>query len=138
MEGAPLLMVYTIGVGIHGFSVFGGMLSGRNSNTLSAWVMTWSMYKACTAAKQSSTRKWPLGSFSHCSPTVRVVVTGGLGVVTFAGNAAEKARLRGEAEVRVRRVRTKNIIYSQCSYGLTTLGNYVSAEGPLMPIQLHV
>ena len=71
------------------------------------------MYKACTAAKQSSTRNWRLGCWSHRSPAVRLGVSGGSGSVTFAGNASEEVRLRGEAEVRARSVRVKNNIYIQ-------------------------
>ena len=109
----PLLTVYTIGSCIHGFFVFGGVCRGRNSYTLSGSVITWSMYKACTVAKQSSTRNWPWTFCSHRSPAVRFGVSGGSGSVTFAGNASEKVRLRGEAEVRARRVRAKFNIYIQ-------------------------
>lgn len=108
-----LLTVYTIGVFIHGFFVFGGVLRERNSYTLSASVITRSMYKACTAAKQSSTRNSPWGFGSHRGPAVRFRVSGGSGSVTFAGIASEMVRVRGEAEVRTRRVRGKNNIYVQ-------------------------
>lgn len=109
----PLLTVYTIGTCIHGFFVFGGVFRGRNSYTLSGSVITCSMYKACTVAKQSSTRNWPWIFCSHRSPTVRFGVSGGSRSVTFAGNASEYVTLRGEAELRVRRARAKNNIYIQ-------------------------
>ena len=83
----------------------------RNSYTLSGLVITWSIYKACTAAKQSSTRKSPCSKNSHRRPAVRSGVGGDSGSVTFAGNASEKVRLRGKAKVRARRVRAKKTIY---------------------------
>ena len=114
LDGRDLLLtVYTIGICINGFFVFGGVLSGRNSYTLSGSVITWSMYKACTVVKQSSTRKSLWASCSHRSPAVRFGVSGGSGSVTFVGNASDRVRLRGEAEVRARRVRAKINIYIQ-------------------------